>query len=136
MTKIKHPDFEKVLQLPDVEYFQSNDKHIFPLLKFYDWVIRSSNPMLDVLSLEGEISEYLKNLNISRIVITTEYEDKLKKVTKQFLMRRHRTYAKQAEREVSWHFLDVGPSTIEIEGLKKDQVCLLTGYIKQGNTYE
>ena len=65
----------KKLLLPDPEYFQSEDIEIVPLIKFYDWVIRNSSPALDVLSTDGEITDLLKHIDISKIIITF-YEPK------------------------------------------------------------
>lgn len=127
----------KQLLLPDPEYFQSNDKKLPPLIKFYDWVMRTACPAVAVLSndtVDG-ISSLMQHVDISKVIIHEYYDEKLRKVTKQFLMRTYKCYAKQAEKEIAWHFLDIGPSTREIENKSKHHVYVDDGFLK-GHKYE
>ena len=123
----------KKLLLPDPEYFQSEDKQIVPLIKFYDWVIRNASPAVDILSTDGEITDMMKHIDISKIIIHEKYDAKLKKITKRFLMKKYHSYARQAEKEIAWHFLDIGPSTKQVPGLEKKSqfhVYLEDGYLR------
>ena len=125
----------KRLLLPDPEYFQSEKTEETPLIKFYDWVVRNSCTSADIFSKDGEITHLLANLKIDKVIIHEEYDKKLRKIVKKFLMKKFKMTARSADREIPMHFLDIGPSTKPIPGLErksKFHVYLEDGYLLRG----